>query len=57
MSLSIVEILEKKGSMTDLELQKELKSNFGEGIDEARARRSPLGLPVDEGKETGRAHE
>ena len=30
MSLSIVEILEKKGSMTDLELQKELKSNFGE---------------------------
>src|SRR2546426_11753306 len=30
MSLSIVEILEKKGSMTDLELQKELKSSFGE---------------------------
>ena len=30
MSLSIVEILEKKGSMTDLELQKELKSNFGD---------------------------
>ena len=30
MSLSIVEILEKKGPMTDLELQKELKSNFGE---------------------------
>ena len=30
MSLSIVEILEKKGAMTDLELQKELKSNFGE---------------------------
>jgi DNA-binding PadR family transcriptional regulator len=29
-SLSIVEILEKKGAMTDLELQKELKSNFGE---------------------------
>ena len=30
MSLSIVEILEKKGAMTDLELHKELKSNFGE---------------------------
>ena len=30
MQLSIVEILEKKGAMTDLELQKELKSNFGE---------------------------
>jgi hypothetical protein len=30
MSLSIVEILEKKGSMTDIELMKELKSNFGE---------------------------
>ncbi len=30
MSLSIVEILEKKGPMTDIELQKELKSNFGE---------------------------
>jgi hypothetical protein len=30
MSLSIVEILEKRGAMTDLELHKELKSNFGE---------------------------
>ncbi len=30
MSLSIVEILEKKGPMTDIELLKELKSNFGE---------------------------
>jgi hypothetical protein len=30
MSLSIVEILEKKGPMTDLELHKELKANFGE---------------------------
>jgi hypothetical protein len=30
MSLSIVEILEKKGPMTDIELMKELKSNFGE---------------------------
>src|SRR5436305_14771373 len=30
MSLSIGEMLEKKGPMTDLELQKELKSNFGE---------------------------
>jgi hypothetical protein len=30
MSLSIVEILEKKGSMSDIDLQKELKSNFGE---------------------------
>ena len=30
MQLSIVEILEKKGAMTDLELQKGLKSNFGE---------------------------
>jgi hypothetical protein len=30
MSLSIVEILEKKGPMTDVELMKELKSNFGE---------------------------
>jgi len=30
MQLSIVEILEKKGAMTDLDLQKELKSNFGE---------------------------
>jgi len=30
MSLSILEVLEKKGSMSDVELQKELKSNFGE---------------------------
>ena len=30
MSLSIVEILEKKGSMSDIDLQKELESNFGE---------------------------
>jgi len=30
MSLSIVEILEKKGSMSDVDLHKELKSNFGE---------------------------
>ena len=30
MSLSIVEILEKKGSMSDVDLQKEVKSNFGE---------------------------
>jgi len=29
-SLSIVEVLEKKGSLTDIDLQKELKSNFGE---------------------------
>jgi DNA-binding PadR family transcriptional regulator len=29
-SLAIVEILEKKGAITDLDLQKELKSNFGE---------------------------
>jgi len=30
MSLTIVEILEKKGSMSDVDLQKEVKSNFGE---------------------------
>jgi hypothetical protein len=30
MSLFILEILEKKGSMSDVDLQKELKSNFGE---------------------------
>ncbi len=30
MSLSLVEVLEKKGPMTDIDLQKELKSNFGE---------------------------
>lgn len=30
MELSIVEILEKKGAITDIDLQKELKSNFGE---------------------------
>jgi hypothetical protein len=30
MSLSILEVLEKKGSMSDVDLQKELKSNFGE---------------------------
>ena len=29
-SLSILEVLEKKGSMSDVDLQKELKSNFGE---------------------------
>lgn len=29
-SLAVVEILEKKGGITDLDLQKELKSNFGE---------------------------
>ena len=29
-SLSIVEVLERKGAMTDIDLQKELKSNFGE---------------------------
>jgi hypothetical protein len=28
--LSIVEILEKKGAMTDIELLKELKDDFGE---------------------------
>jgi hypothetical protein len=30
MSLFILEVLEKKGSMSDVDLQKELKSNFGE---------------------------
>jgi hypothetical protein len=30
MELSIVEILEKKGAITDVDLQKDLKSNFGE---------------------------
>jgi len=30
MSLSILEVLEKKGSMSDVDLQKELRSNFGE---------------------------
>ena len=30
MSLSILDVLEKKGSMSDIDLQKELKSNFGE---------------------------
>ncbi len=30
MSLAIVEILEKKGSMSDLDLEKEVKSSFGE---------------------------
>jgi hypothetical protein len=30
MSLAIVEILEKKGSMSDVDLQKEVRSNFGE---------------------------
>ncbi len=30
MSLSILEVLEKKGSMSDIDLQKEVKSNFGE---------------------------
>ncbi len=30
MSLAIVEFLEKKGSITDIDLQKELSSNFGE---------------------------
>ena len=29
-SLAIVEILEKKGAITDLDLHKDLKSNFGE---------------------------
>lgn len=29
-SLAIVEILERKGGLTDIDLQKELKSNFGE---------------------------
>ena len=30
MSLAIVEILEKRGSMSDVDLEKEVKSNFGE---------------------------
>jgi hypothetical protein len=30
MSLSIVEVLEKKGAMTDIDLLKEVNSNFGE---------------------------
>lgn len=30
MSLAIVEVLEKKGPVTDVDLQKELKSNFGD---------------------------
>lgn len=30
MSLYIVEVLEKKGPMTDIDLLKELRSNFGE---------------------------
>ncbi len=30
MSLAIVEILEKKGSMSDVDLEKEVRSNFGE---------------------------
>jgi hypothetical protein len=30
MSLFIVEILEKKGPMTDIDLLKDLRSNFGE---------------------------
>ena len=30
MELSIVEVLERKGAMTDIDLQKELKGNFGE---------------------------
>ncbi len=29
-SLSIVEVLEKKGAITDIDLLKELKGNFGE---------------------------
>lgn len=29
-SLAIVEVLERKGGLTDIDLQKELKSNFGE---------------------------
>ncbi len=28
--LAIVEVLEKKGALTDLDLQKELKSSYGE---------------------------
>ncbi len=30
MSLAIVEIVEKKGPLTDLDLHKELKASFGE---------------------------
>ncbi|OLD08419.1 MAG: hypothetical protein AUI95_03285 [Crenarchaeota archaeon 13_1_40CM_3_52_4] len=30
MSLAILEVLEKKGSMSDIDLQKEVKSSFGE---------------------------
>lgn len=30
LSLAIVEVLEKKGALTDLDLHKELKSDFGE---------------------------
>ncbi len=30
MSLALLEVLEKKGSMSDIDLQKELNSNFGE---------------------------
>jgi hypothetical protein len=30
MSLAIVEVLERKGGLTDIDLQRELKSNFGE---------------------------
>jgi len=30
MSLSVVEILEKKGAMTDIDLLKDLRLNFGE---------------------------
>jgi len=30
LSLAIVEVLEKKGAMTDIDLHKELKEDFGE---------------------------
>ncbi len=30
MSLAIVEVLEKKGSMSDIDLHKEMRSSFGE---------------------------
>ncbi len=30
MSLALLEVLEKKGSMSDIDLQKEVNSNFGE---------------------------
>ncbi len=30
MELSVVEILEKKGALTDIDLLKELRANFGE---------------------------